>query len=78
LIKNIAAAHGFPTDLVVNKQACDKFGAPYVMNCNFDAAGSMFKHIMPFPLQPRNFYWNTAGDLLSFDQQQFFESEITF
>ena len=77
---NVAAAHGHPTDLARIKQACNLQQSPFILNCNFDAAGSMFGHIIPHttPLQPRNYYWQDAGDLIQFWQQEFFPSNDAF
>jgi hypothetical protein len=41
------AAHGFPTDLLRKKQACSTFNSPFILNCDFDSAGRIFKHIIP-------------------------------
>ena len=41
----------------------------------------MFNHIIPHayaPLQPRNYYWDSAGDLLRFNQREFFDSDDSF
>lgn len=55
---NIAAEHAFPTDLAVNKNACDFFGPPYINNCGYDAAGDMLNHIVPGGMkEPRNMSW---------------------
>ena len=46
-VNSMGAEHAFPTDLDVNKNACDYFGPPYINNCHFDGVGDMFAHIIP-------------------------------
>lgn len=70
-VNNMAAEHAFPTDLERNENPCEFFGAPYINNCGFDAVGDMFSHIISKDLNPRNMDWESAGDLIVFDQTEF-------
>jgi len=44
---SIQASHTFPTDLERNTNSCLVLKTPYIANCNYDGAGTMFKHILP-------------------------------
>ena len=70
-INNMAAEHAFPTDLSRNQNPCDFFGPPYINNCGFDGVGDMFSHIISSDLKPRDMDWQSAGELILFDQTEF-------
>ena len=70
-VNNLAAEHAFPTDLERNKNPCGFFGPPYINNCQFDGVGDMFSHIVSDDLHPRNMDWQSAGELILFDQTEF-------
>jgi hypothetical protein len=54
---------------------------PHIANCGFDGVGEMFTKIIPGqdanPLKPRNYDWESQGELLLFDQQEFVNSSLT-
>ncbi len=65
-VKNIPAGHAFVTD---NSSAvCERNGDPYVVNCHYDQAGELLRHIYG-TLKPR--VENPTGDYYEFDQRPF-------
>jgi len=66
----VPAAHGFPT--VSEGGACDGDASPWILACNFDAAGEMLKYFygdLAPPVTP------VAGTFLSFDQKAYLARE---
>lgn len=67
-VSDIPAAHAFVTD--DRGPACDHAGKPYIVDCDYDQAGALLKHIYgslnPSAEKP-------TGDLLVFDQDAFTE-----
>lgn len=63
---DFAAAHAFVTDQ--NGISCDKPDANYLVNCGFDSAGEILKHIYG-DLKPRA--TSLTGKLNEFDQSEF-------
>lgn len=61
---NVAAEHAMPTDFFGN--GCSVNGAPYINNCNYDAAGDMLKWLYG-PLAARN-VGALGGSFINFDQ----------
>lgn len=67
LVSDLPAGHAFVTD--DEGSACGVSGEPYVVNCNYDQAGALLKHIYG-DLQPRAA--TLTGDFIDFDQRPFF------
>ena len=66
--RSIAAQHAMPTDFFGN--SCATLGAPYINNCNFDAAGELLKWIYGSNLSPKN-TGALGGKFVEFDQSEF-------
>jgi hypothetical protein len=49
LVDTVPAGHAFVTEM--EGSACDRSGTPYVVDCDYDQAGALLKHIYG-PLQP--------------------------
>jgi len=64
---SIAAEHAMPTDSYGN--ACSYFGAPFINDCGYDAAGQLLKWLYG-PLSARN-TGAPSGQWLEFDQSEF-------
>eukprot|EP00698_Gefionella_okellyi_P006335 TRINITY_DN15707_c0_g1_i1.p1 TRINITY_DN15707_c0_g1~~TRINITY_DN15707_c0_g1_i1.p1 ORF type:complete len:335 (+),score=43.73 TRINITY_DN15707_c0_g1_i1:51-1055(+) len=69
---NISAEHAFITANYGN--ACNFFGAPYINNCGFDAAGSIFQTLYGVLNDPIN---AVAENMMTFDQHEFTELWLT-
>ena len=65
-VSDIAAGHGFVTD--DKGRACDYTGKPYILDCDYDQAGAILKHIYG-DLNPRADA--LSGGFLLFDQRPF-------
>ena len=69
-----------PVDLKRVTHACNFNGSPYINNCDHDAAGVMFKHIIPnqdeSPLVDRDLDWEKHGKLIEFDQSEFVKTSM--
>jgi poly(3-hydroxybutyrate) depolymerase len=66
LVDSHPAGHAIVSEDAANK-ACDATAAPFINDCDYDAAGEMLKHLLGAlegPAQP-------AGRLLAFDQTPF-------
>lgn len=70
LVADKAAGHAFVTD--DEGGACERSGEPYVVDCDYDQAGELLKHIYG-NLQPR--VANPQGDFINFSQRPFRASE---
>ncbi len=66
LVDTVPAGHAFVTD--DNGSACEKSAEPYVVDCDYDQAGSLLSHIYG-SLQPRAAA--PSGELITFDQRPF-------
>lgn len=66
LVSDLPAGHAFVTDGEGN--SCSVSGTPYVVNCNYDQAGSLLAQIYG-PLTPR--VATLDGDFVNFDQRPF-------
>ncbi|HEX2840598.1 MAG TPA: PHB depolymerase family esterase [Hyphomicrobium sp.] len=66
-VSNLPAGHAFVTDS--QGLACENTGTPYVVNCNYDQAGSVLTWIYG-RMNPR--VDTPAGQFLEFDQTPFF------
>ncbi|MCX7977495.1 MAG: prolyl oligopeptidase family serine peptidase [Bdellovibrionaceae bacterium] len=64
--KTVQAAHGFPT--LENGNPCDFAMLPWILNCNFDLAGELLRHLYG-SLNPRQ--KAQPSNLLRFDQSDF-------
>ncbi len=62
----VAATHGFPR--AGTGGACDADESPWILDCGFDAAGEMLRHLYDDLRQPRG---EVAGELRSFDQARY-------
>ena len=69
LVTSYPAGHAFVTD--DEGGACERSGEPYVVDCDYDQAGDLLKHVYG-PLQPRA--GNVSGDYIDFDQRPFAQS----
>jgi poly(3-hydroxybutyrate) depolymerase len=71
-----APGHTFPTNFFSpGNEACTSFtGFPWISNCNYDAAGTLLRHIYG-PLNPRN---NGAlgGEFVEFNQAEFMPAGV--
>ena len=65
-LKDMPAGHAFVTDN--EGGACEASGDPYVVNCHYDQAGDLLRHIYG-KLEPR--VATPAGEYLQFDQRAF-------
>lgn len=63
---SIPSAHGFPT--LSNGNKCEFAMLPWILNCNYDTAGEIFKS-MYGPLQPRG--TSNKANLIQFSQSEF-------
>lgn len=72
LVANLPAGHAFVTDNEGGQ--CSISAEPYVVDCDYDQAGELLKHIYG-PLNPRND--TPTGDYVTFDQQPFANSNST-
>jgi hypothetical protein len=68
-VYNISAEHSVPTADYGN--ACDFLGEPYINDCDFDAAGALFAHLLPSPLLPPVSPAPPASALVAFDQSKY-------
>ncbi len=66
LVTNFPAGHAFVTE--DQGGTCERSGTPYVVDCDYDQAGDLLKHIYG-PLQPRAA--KPEGDFVVFDQRPF-------
>lgn len=66
LVENLPAGHAFVTE---NEGAsCERSGEPYVVDCDYDQAGELLKHIYG-PLKPPSA--SPAGQFVTFDQSPY-------
>mmetsp|Transcript_32364 Transcript_32364/g.49525 ORF Transcript_32364/g.49525 Transcript_32364/m.49525 type:complete len:206 (-) Transcript_32364:131-748(-) len=68
--------HAFPTDLERNKLDAKTQETPFIINCGYDGAGEIFKHIFGADLAPRVEDWKTAGKVIAFDQSEFVDAAL--
>ncbi len=66
LVSTVPAGHAFVTDDAGS--ACEVSGEPYVVDCHYDQAGELLKHIYG-SLEPRA--ESLSGDFVDFDQRPF-------
>jgi hypothetical protein len=62
----VAAAHGFPAK--DQGTACDVAAAPWINDCDYDAAGEMLRHFHDDVSEPAG---KLRGQLVSFDQRRY-------
>ena len=65
-VETVPAGHAFVTEN--EGLACDRTGAPFVVDCDYDQAGQLLNHIYG-PLQPRSSA--ASGSYIVFDQTPF-------
>ena len=74
-VNRFQGEHTFPTNLSQNTNFCSFLGSPYIANCNWDGAGSLFHKVIPDqdtkPLKNRVMDWKSAGTFQEFDQAEF-------
>ena len=46
-VNRFQGEHTFPTNLSQNTNSCSFLGNPYIANCNWDGAGSLFRKVIP-------------------------------
>lgn len=68
LVDTLAAGHAFVTES--EGGACDRSDEPYVVDCDYDQAGALLKHIYG-PLQAAS--TTPSGQFIEFDQRAFRE-----
>lgn len=66
LVDNIDAGHAFVTEN--QGGACSRSGEPYVVDCDYDQAGALLKHIYGALQPPAN---QPSGQYIEFDQRAF-------
>ena len=66
-VDNVDAVHAMPTNQFGTRLS-GKAESPYIINCDYDAAGELLQHIHG-PLQPRA--QDLKGELVQFDQTPF-------
>jgi poly(3-hydroxybutyrate) depolymerase len=69
-VNNVPAAHAFVTE--AKGQPCDRSGAPYIVDCDFDLAGALLQHIYGRLAPPAQ---KPQGQMLIFDQSEFTEDQ---
>jgi hypothetical protein len=76
------AGHGlpvseFPEDSQFSPVACDEHRAPFIIECGFDAAGLLLRHLHPdhVPAEPLDAH--ESGRLMAFDQTRFFPDSLS-
>jgi hypothetical protein len=72
------AAHGMPvSDVAPDGRfpplACEEQGPPFIIECGFDAAELMLRHLYPDGFAEAPADGHDAGTLLAFDQTRFFD-----
>ena len=70
LVTSFPAGHAFVTD--DEGGACERSGEPYVVDCDYDQAGDLLRHIYG-DLQPR--VASPQGEFMNFDQRPFRASD---
>lgn len=70
-VSQMPAGHAFVTES--EGAACEKTGEPYVVDCDYDQAGELLKHIYG-PLTPGNAA--PAGTFTEFDQRAFYKGQM--
>jgi poly(3-hydroxybutyrate) depolymerase len=65
-VRDVAAGHAFVTDQ--QGASCTESGADYLVNCGFDSAGELLRHLLG-ALEPRAKTF--SGKLIVFDQHEF-------
>jgi hypothetical protein len=66
LVSNLSAGHAFVTD--DEGSACDTSASPFIVNCGYDQAGALLKHIYG-DLAPRAAA--PGGEFIDFDQRPY-------
>jgi hypothetical protein len=72
------AAHGMPVSEIppggrLPPRACGEHRTPFIIECGFDAAGLMLRHLYPDGLADAPADDHDAGTLMAFDQSRFFD-----
>lgn len=66
LVSTLPAGHAFVTD--TEGGSCESSGEPFIVNCNYDQAGELLKHIYG-DLKPRTN--SLTGNFIDFDQRSY-------
>jgi poly(3-hydroxybutyrate) depolymerase len=66
LVRDIAAGHGMVTEDAGGQ--CDLTNAPFINNCDYDAAGKLLAHLLGPLAAPRP---ESPGRIVKFDQREF-------
>ena len=71
-VHDVPAGHGFVTEDA--GLACDATASPYIVDCDYDMAGALLRHIYG-SLEPRT--EKPTGELITFDQGEFLKTAAT-
>ena len=76
------ANHGIPVesfaaDSRFERRVCAEYEPPFVIECGYDAAGILLRHLYPDGFVPDPVDPHGAGSLLAFDQTEFFQPSQT-
>jgi hypothetical protein len=73
-----AASHGMPVARMGRSKfpvrECDEHKPPFVMQCGFEAAELLLRHLYPESFRPASDDPHQDGTLLAFDQAEFFDA----
>jgi hypothetical protein len=72
---SVASGHGIPT--MDYGAPCNSSSSPYLLNCAFDGAGSIIKHIYDGRLQVNRADQYDNSSFITFDQTAFFHLPVT-
>jgi hypothetical protein len=72
---SVASGHGIPT--LDYGAPCNTSNSPYLLNCNFDGAGSIIGHVYDGRLEVKRSDVFDNSSFISFDQTTFFHSPVT-
>jgi hypothetical protein len=73
-----SANHGMPVSTFTGEstfpvRGCGQHEPPYVIQCGYEAAELLLRHLYPEPLRPASDGPHRNGTLVAFDQTQFFD-----
>jgi poly(3-hydroxybutyrate) depolymerase len=76
------ANHGIPVERFAGesrfaRRDCAEYGPPFVIECGYDAAGSLLRHLYPEDFRPEPVDPHGSGNLNAFDQRAFFQPAPT-
>ncbi|MBM1174569.1 hypothetical protein ACFSM9_12340 [Microvirga arabica] len=74
----VQASHGIPIsdlrNVALPHVSCGEHKTPFVIRCEYEAAGHMLRHLYPGSVQEAAENPHDAGSLLAFDQTAFFDA----